>query len=119
MLFRISEPIRFARARLSFIKTSYTRNINDLARSLVDRVPIRFWHDQVAPALPRLASQRLQCSPESHPGKPRPASATPCSAHPTTSPTTHYMAQAVLGRIAKSLDRMERTTHPSDTQNRC
>src|ERR1019366_4710548 len=28
---------------LSFIKTSYTRNINDLAPSSIDNVPVRFW----------------------------------------------------------------------------
>jgi len=27
---------------LSFIKTSYTRNINDLAPSSIDNVPVRF-----------------------------------------------------------------------------
>src|ERR1035438_485790 len=104
---------------LSFIKTSYTRNINDLAPSSIGKVPVRFWHDHVAPALPRLASQCLLCPRGSHPGKPRPASATPRSAQPTTLPATHGMAQAVLGRGAKSLDKMERTSHPGDTQKRC
>src|ERR1035438_257805 len=104
---------------LSFIKTSYTRNINELAPSSIGKVPVRFWHDHVAPARPRLASQCLLCPRGSHPGKPRPASATPRSAQPTTSPTTHCMAQAVLGRVAKSLDTMERTSHPGDTQKRC
>src|ERR1035437_1954253 len=92
---------------LAFIKTSYTRNINDLAPSSIGKVPVRFWHDHVAPALPRLASQCLLCPRGSHPGKPRPASATPRSAQPTTLPTTHVMAQAVLGRVAKSLDTMK------------
>src|ERR1035437_2551510 len=107
-------PAHSTSADLSFSKTSYTRNINDLAPSSIGNVPVRFWHDHVAPVLPRLASQCLLCPRGSHPGKPRPASATPRSAQPTTSPTTHGMAQAVLGRVAKSLDTMERTSHPSD-----
>src|ERR1035437_1051446 len=50
---------------------------------------------------------------------------TPCSAsavgsspRPTASPTTHHFAEAVLGRTAKAMGSMERTSHPGHTQNR-
>src|ERR1019366_9246938 len=37
-----ANEVAAAWSRLSFIKTSYTRNINDLAPSSIDNVPVRF-----------------------------------------------------------------------------
>lgn len=95
------------------------RNINDSCDQLDWRRRIRFSHDRVVPALPRLASQRLLCSRRSHPRKPRPPSTTTRFPRQTTSPTAHCSGQAVLGGIATAMGWTERTSHPGHTQNRC
>ena len=106
-------------AQVSFIKTSYTRNINDL------RAAEAATSDKILAMIVWLRHflgwlRGVFSSPRgSHPRKPCSASAVARSSRPTASPTTHYVAQAVLGRAAKAMGSMERTSHPGDTQNRC
>ena len=60
----------------------------------------------------------MSISRGSHPRKPCSASAVAGSPHPTASPATHHFAEAVLGRTAKAMGSMERTSHPGHTQHR-
>src|SRR5215469_16247064 len=55
--------------------------------------------------------------PGSHPGKPRPPSATNGSPCQPASSATHRGAQAVLGRDAKGMGSMEGAAHLGDTTN--
>src|ERR1019366_7188248 len=104
---------------LSFIKTSYTRNINDWAASSIDNVPVRFW------AL-SYGSGTSSAGLLVHSGPARISSSKilPCVSScslftPSALAGDSLLTQAVLGRIAKVLGSMEGTSHPGDTQNRC
>jgi hypothetical protein len=103
-----------ARHGLCLAKTSYTYRMNDLPQSsssLVRTVPIRFCHDRVAPASPRVDGQRFPFPRGPRPRKPGSASAIAGFTRATTSPSIDRSAQAVLGCVANLLVRVEEASH--------
>src|SRR5450755_1869764 len=102
---------------LSFVKTSCTRGINDLAPRLIRALPLDSCHDRTAPASPRLDCLCFWFPRGPHPRESRSPSAAVSSARQTTSPSAHGIAQAVLGRVAKALVWMEKAAHSGHPEN--
>jgi hypothetical protein len=88
-------------------KTSYTRRMNDLRKTVFRFFRYNSCHDCVASTFPRLVGQRFPFPGGPRPREPRSPSAIAGSARATTSPSINCPAQAVLGCVENVLVRVD------------